>query len=75
MVINGRRMKLVAKYQAGVGWGVWNKEFRSWVNEGRGGGHTSHLDFHGRVFKDREAAQAYVDGYNIAHIEAKRFLR
>lgn len=66
--INGRLRKLEVKMAPdGVGWGVYCPEFGSWLSND--GGHTTHLDFNGRLFQTEWHAQAYVQGYEAAIAE------
>lgn len=74
MIVNGRQQKLVARKHNGL-WGV--REARAgglWVNESTDGW-TTNLDFHGLTFYTKEAAEAYVLGYNAARHQVKEFIR
>lgn len=72
MTINGTQVALSVKRNGDM-WGVQEKGGRLWVNA-TNDGWTTDLDFHGMVFWSREAAAAYVKGYNAARKEMRRFL-
>ena len=77
MFVNGQMLSLVPRFSPKLQvWGVKESTGTAhglWVNES-GGGWTTSIDFHGRQFQTKEAAQAYVDGYNQARREVKRAL-
>lgn len=76
MVINGRQKKLKVVNQGGPVNGIWGLrevDGKLFVNE-NSDGFTSNLNFHGKVFMSREAAQAYLEGYNAARKEIASFI-